>query len=278
MGAARDVRRRSSVNVSCTVSALGNHRHDSVAAQWHLADAETPENTDPGLSPMTDSAVGLRGTMHLRRWWGAAKRCVRQWEDDQQRVALQTHLAQRPTAHDYSADYVSPQTEVWSRLFRGLEGAPGIRILEVGSYEGRSAVWFLNNVLTHPSSELVCVDLFSGPTVELRFDHNIRVSGAGQKVAKLKGWSGDILSDLPSSSFDVVYIDGSHAAADVMLDAMQGWRLLKAGGILLFDDYLWEPRLPAFKRPQMAIDLFLDMARERLEIVHKDYQVAVRKS
>lgn len=67
-------------------------------------------------------------------------------------------------------------------------------MLEIGSYEGRSAVWFLENILTHPTARIVCVDLFTRLPFELRFDHNIRISGAGDKVTKMKGRSETVLS------------------------------------------------------------------------------------
>jgi hypothetical protein len=34
--------------------------------------------------------------------------------------------------------------------------------------------------------------------------------------------------------------DGSHRARDVLEDAVLSWPLLKVGGIMLFDDYLWQ--------------------------------------
>lgn len=33
----------------------------------------------------------------------------------------------------------------------------------------------------------------------------------------------------------VVYIDGSHAAKDVIADAVLAWALLRPGGVLIFD-------------------------------------------
>jgi predicted O-methyltransferase YrrM len=41
--------------------------------------------------------------------------------------------------------------------------------------------------------------------------------------------------------FDLIYIDGSHAAADVMTDAVLSYLLLNVGGVILFDDYVWKP-------------------------------------
>ena len=114
-------------------------------------------------------------------------------------------------------------------------------MLEIGSYEGRSAVWFLENILTHPTSRLVCIDPFFDPRVEMRFDHNVRLSGARERLEKRRGRSESVLPQLERASFDLIYVDGSHDAPFVLLDAMLSWELLKTGGILAFDDYEWEP-------------------------------------
>ena len=37
---------------------------------------------------------------------------------------------------------------------------------------------------------------------------------------------------------DLIYIDGSHLAKDVLSDAILSWKLLKPSGVMIFDDYL----------------------------------------
>ena len=73
--------------------------------------------------------------------------------------------------------------------------------------------------------------------VERRFDHNLRVAHAAHKVTKIKATSREALRKLPFESYDLVYLDGSHMAADVLEDAVLSFPLLKPGGILIFDDY-----------------------------------------
>ena len=73
----------------------------------------------------------------------------------------------------------------------------------------------------------------------------------------IKGDSAEKLLGLPAKSFDVIYIDADHNAGAVFLDAAQAWRLLKDDGVLIFDDYNWEPNLPAHSRPHVAIAAFL---------------------
>jgi hypothetical protein len=40
-----------------------------------------------------------------------------------------------------------------------MAGRP-VNFLELGSYEGRSTVWMLESLLTHPQSHITCVDPF----------------------------------------------------------------------------------------------------------------------
>ncbi|CAN5298386.1 hypothetical protein BH24PSE2_BH24PSE2_13130 [soil metagenome] len=178
----------------------------------------------------------------------------------------------------FTADYISRRTAVWQQHLAQFAGKAHVRLLEVGSFEGRSAIWFLENVLTHPTASMTCVDPFVWQGREPRFDHNIEVSGLADKVTKIKARSEEILGTLEEHSFDIAYIDGSHLAPNVMLDAMLTWMLLKPGGILLFDDYCWQPDRPLHERPKMAIDAFLKVLETQLEILHVGYQVIVKKS
>src|SRR5437764_7667049 len=135
---------------------------------------------------------------------------------------LARELARDP-GYSYTADYVSNAQADWQDLLADLRGRPGLRVLEIGSYEGRSTVWFLQNVLTHPTAAITCVDPFLWREDEMRFDHNLRVAGGADKVTKRKGPSQSVLPSLPRESFDLIYVDGSHAAADVLLDGVLSW-------------------------------------------------------
>jgi predicted O-methyltransferase YrrM len=183
----------------------------------------------------------------------------------------------RESRYSFTSDYISKNLDNWTRLLEEYRGRPGIQMLEIGSYEGRSAVWFLENILTHPTAGIVCIDFFTRLSLSMRFDHNIRHSGAAGKVTKIKGHSDAILITQPLDHFDIIYVDGSHDAAPVLMDAMLCWYRLKPGGVMIFDDYLWEKEGPASDHPQIAIDLFLTAFEGSYDLLLKDYQVAIRK-
>lgn len=185
-------------------------------------------------------------------------------------------LSRNPSAV-FTQDYVSRFTELWEQLFAPFAGREGLRVLEIGTFEGRSLAWLLDHVATNPTSHVTVVDRFHSPLLQARFEHNLQVGGSADRVTTLSGNSSQILWGLPDASFDLVYVDGGHSAGQVLIDGVLGWRKLRSGGILLFDDYEWRQDLPIPDRPQAAIDAIVELIGLRGEVVHHDYQVAVRK-
>lgn len=191
-------------------------------------------------------------------------------------------VSRRPV---FTSDWLTPHLPVWDALFSVYKGKP-VNVLEIGSYEGRSTVWFCENILGHPASSITCVDVFDGDgtdtydegkvrQIEERFRSNI-LPYAG-KVNVCKGRSSEVLRDLRRAEcFDVIYVDGSHRAWNVLEDAVLCYPLLKTGGLMLFDDYLGGD-LDSMKYPHQAIDAFLRIHAGSLEVVHSGYQLAVKK-
>ncbi|MBL6431537.1 MAG: class I SAM-dependent methyltransferase [Alphaproteobacteria bacterium] len=108
------------------------------------------------------------------------------------------------------------------------------------------------------------------------FDKN--TSAFSGRITKHKGTS---LSFYHASDgrerYDLIYVDGSHRSDDVIVDAVNCFRMLTDGGILIFDDYFWTYYEAELENPASAINAFLRMKRHRLEILSFDYQLIVRK-
>lgn len=188
--------------------------------------------------------------------------------------------------------------KVWESLIPQIKPK---RILEVGSYEGASACYLINKLAQESPIEIHCIDTWEGGvehqasdmdmvSVERRFHHNtkIAISRATHKVELTvhKGPSDFCLAKLISQNrgnyFDFIYIDGSHQAPDVLSDAVLGFRLLKVGGIVAFDDYLWAENLPYGKDPlrcpKTGIDAFINCNFRKVQIISAPlYQLYVQK-
>ena len=180
--------------------------------------------------------------------------------------------------------------QIWPEIIQFLPERK--TFLEIGSFEGRSTVWTIENMM-EDGGEIVCIDTWEGSQehkngeldgAELRFEHNIktvREKHPERRVTKCKGMSTQWLPSITQEkySFDFIYIDGSHTAKDVLTDACMAWPLLKKDGIMAFDDYLW--RLPGFttvQRPKIAIDSFVNIFEDEIAMVHNGYQLIVRKT
>lgn len=178
----------------------------------------------------------------------------------------------------FTEDWTSHNYPVWVQLFESRVGQP-LQLLEIGSHEGRSTLWWLEHLLTHFDSRITCVDPWTPwrrPTPEEFFDRN--VATASHRVLKRKGFSQQVLPKLllEGLCYDVIYIDGDHNAAAVLADAVLSWPLLRVGGIMLFDDYTWVGDQVDLL-PKRGVDAFLDCYGPYLHVLHKAHQVAVRR-
>lgn len=185
----------------------------------------------------------------------------------------------------FSHDSESKVVKQFDKFLSPLKGKP-CNILEIGCYEGMSATWYLDHILTHKDSKLVCIDLalaWTGNAFQ-KLIENIYRSEKQDQVKIIKGSSLDHLTDFPRNHFDFIYIDGNHEAEVVLEEAILCFRILKVGGIIAFDDYLIGIRWPkspgalALKHlPKKSMDAFLDIYQDKLEVIYKDYQLWIRK-
>ena len=185
----------------------------------------------------------------------------------------------------FTHDWGSKNFPIWKELLRKFAGRKDLLFLEIGCYEGLATLWLLQNILTHPSSGIIVMDTFAGSmefedqnlpvaSVEKTFHRNIV---RYRKRVRVKNGISQLLLRKLTDAVDFVYVDGSHQAADVLEDAVLSFRLLKPGGILIFDDYLWQHYPQPQLNPGLGIDAFLATFAGRYKLLHKDYQVAIEK-
>jgi predicted O-methyltransferase YrrM len=187
---------------------------------------------------------------------------------------------------DFTSDWASNNFTMWRRVFFPLRHEP-MRILEIGSWEGRSALFFLNFFL---HSSIVCIDTFSGTPeesdvyqqlavhgVEDRFDRNL--AEFGTRVEKIKSRSAVALEQLALQGrrFELAYIDGGHRRDEVMSDSVGAWKLIGPGGIVIWDDYEWGLDRAPEEHPRLAIEQFLHDHHGQYRLLAKTYQLAIER-
>lgn len=159
------------------------------------------------------------------------------------------------------------------------------KILEIGSYEGRSACYMVEKL--QKPLEIHCIDTWEGSrehqaasvdmqAVKTRFTQNLRVASErathSLDLHVHEGRSDTVLASMLATHadyFDFVYVDGSHEAADVLSDGIQAFKLLRPGGVMCFDDYLWgmEGDYNPVHTPRMGIDAFAMTHGSRLTVL-----------
>jgi predicted O-methyltransferase YrrM len=172
---------------------------------------------------------------------------------------------------NFTADWFSNNI---SNFEKCMAAAPERRnFLEIGSYEGMSACWLLANGLEE-GGYLTCIDPFFNNMRPI-FESNIReATRLNQVVSIMQMTSYQALAQLISmkQTYDFIYIDGLHTDEGVLTDACMSWGLLKKGGVMLFDDYLYPE-----DNTKDGIDSFLYAYAGEYEDIIKNYQLAVRK-
>jgi predicted O-methyltransferase YrrM len=178
----------------------------------------------------------------------------------------------------FTVDWFVNNISVWEEKVIPFIPPTG-SILEIGSYEGKSTSWIADRL---PQVTIRCVDTFEGGMEHQdvsglfkRFKEN--TAKYGKRIKVNIGPSDREVRKFSRNSFDLVYVDASHQAIDVLTDAVQSWYCLKTGGLMVFDDYKWDVFTQPELNPRLAIDCFLTSFINHYELIHQDYQVIIKK-
>ena len=155
-------------------------------------------------------------------------------------------------------------------------------MVEIGSFEGRSTMWFAQWLKNHPSSHLYCIDTWEGgedllrakpqidyKEIESNFLYNISLLPTKNQITVIKGKSEEQLGALLGSYYrgvDFVYVDGSHTRRDTLVDVLLALSLVRKGGIVIVDDYL----------NMMATDDLMLRPKEAVDFIVKTFQREVK--
>jgi hypothetical protein len=175
--------------------------------------------------------------------------------------------------YSFSVNAFTDRIPVWATHLKEFKGKPGVNYLEIGAFEGRSALWALENIFTHPTSKLTIIDAFQENNYR-RFASNVRLSGEASRFSVLTGPSTQKIREVPFNSIDVAYIDGSGKGIIMLSDLVNTWNVVKVGGVIICSRYVITPQLrraiglqPGDPGPHEAIDAFLKLYKPYMDVM-----------
>ena len=174
-------------------------------------------------------------------------------------------------------------SEIKDLLFNFFDKTNQNRILEIGCFEGLSSVFFADHFLDNPKSSLTCVDPFltidnndHGQYLlnneEMSFDYNISVCKNSDKITVHKITS-DNFFQTNSKTYNFIYIDGCHKPDFIERDMENSFNVLEKNGIMLMDDYGGGDGIQI----KNTMNAFLDKYKNKYELIHVGYQLAIKK-
>jgi len=162
-----------------------------------------------------------------------------------------------------------------------------LHLLEIGSYEGASTTFFIDNFMDHDDASIVSIDPFcnddkNSPVsddTKRNFVHNISMTKYPDKHTLIQKFSYQALPDLilERHKYNYILVDGSHETADVLNDALLVYHLLEPRGILFFDDYDFFSTATTTTNVRKGIDRFLEIYGHEFDTLWENYHLVLQK-
>lgn len=169
----------------------------------------------------------------------------------------------------FTSDWTGALRNIWpSHVLPLLDCRRPVNWLELGSYEGRSALWTVENMFLDPGSRVTCVDVW-GYSPEPLFDSN--TAGIPQ-VIKRKGRTVDVLRTLPPRSFHGCYVDASHEEDQTLAEGRLVLPLMLPGAVVVFDDYGLDGEVREYPGVKRAVDRLRGEWERAAQLKYLEYQ------
>ena len=174
----------------------------------------------------------------------------------------------------------------WHNIFKKFSlYKKKLQILEIGSFEGYSSLYFLENF---PNSIITCVDSWKNNAEQKRFNLSIVEKNFDKNTLKFKNklkkfkQSSDHFFEKRAKKivnyYDIIYIDGNHYYEFVFKDALNSFKALKIGGIIILDDFIGYHFFKKYnENPIGAIIVFINIFYKKLKILKITNQIIIQK-
>ena len=172
----------------------------------------------------------------------------------------------------------------WDVFFKKFSTLKKLQILEIGSFEGHSAIYFLEKF---PNSIITCVDMwqnndalkeFNFSKIEINFDKNTKKYKKNLK--KYKQSSDHFFKSTKDliNYYDIIYIDGDHYYEAVFRDLLNSFKALKINGIIIIDDFIGFNLYKNYnKNPIGAVVVFINVYYRKIKILNITNQIIIKK-
>jgi glycosyltransferase involved in cell wall biosynthesis len=223
-------------------------------------------------------------------WEGQANLLLEQY--------LKPTLTKTVSMYNWTHDLPHGTRKVFEQMLHRHTGR-GVRILEVGAYEGTSLLEMLKILpdatgvaidrwINYDEDRRVHLGMLEERSIEAVFHENLKRAGVSERVTVLKGDSMEQLLHLieQKERFDFIYVDGSHKCIDCYTDMALSWRLLKTGGTIIVDDYLYQSEVVYLPKkmedrpldyPKVGVDHFLTKYEGQYRVLDKSYRISLEK-
>ena len=171
-----------------------------------------------------------------------------------------------------SLDCFSGNAYYWNQIIN--KNFDEFSYLEIGSWEGGSASYILNNYKT---KKVFCVDIWDKFDDEYKEDHLKRFKNFKFNMNEFKGKfsffknTSDEFFMQNKEKFDIIYIDGWHEEPQVYKDINNSWNSLNINGIIICDDFFYGDITVKNnlinELPARAINKFIKEKRDKLKII-----------
>ena len=181
--------------------------------------------------------------------------------------------------YQFSNDWFKWHEPHWKKLISQLKPA---KYLELGSYEGSSTCFFIEEASKYvPELHISCIDFWGDDTArtgdqtpeetKATFLSNIECARSEVELPiKIDVFHEKTITAIPKiyniyglNYYDIIYIDASHKASDVLTDTAFSFPLLRRYGIMIFDDYLSEAK--------PGIDGFVNLNSRNLTVIQTQF-------
>jgi glycosyltransferase involved in cell wall biosynthesis/predicted O-methyltransferase YrrM len=204
---------------------------------------------------------------------------------------VQYQLQVLAKGYQFTCTEFGKSVAIWEQHLKQFAAMPNLRVLDVGGGDGCAACWLLDNVLTHASAQITCINRLEITAqnqdsihLEVRqpdedgFGANLAKTNCPQKARTIVGNPQMILRSLISNSYDLLYIHHAFSASDVLEIILLSWGLLKVGGMMILDhDEFNSSQKTTGKLSNVAIDAFLNIFNNKIHQVHQGDQVFLQK-